>query len=228
MRNAQCGRGSPNIQAGSFFTLLISFQQLKQKLNKPNQEKERDKSLRIAQFHLGRVVFPEQMLMWGFQREITKTEITGWNGACIQEATTVASVILDFLSYLKSFWRSDQQSFTSHCFCVMLAARTGWRLDSWDMLTSSIYHTQACRLGREGLCNTLSGSDQAPLLQFKRRSLPWFGWRPHVFRCLQSHPPLWMQMCSSSERQCVSVHVRISFVRRKHSLWDVYHVINSK
>lgn len=37
----------------------------------------------------------------------------------------------------------------------MLAASAGWRLDSWDTLTSSIYHTQACRLGREGSCEAL-------------------------------------------------------------------------
>lgn len=42
----------------------------------------------------------------------------------------------------------------------MLAASAGWRLDSWDTLTSSIYHTQACRLGRQ-FCGTLSRSDGA-------------------------------------------------------------------
>lgn len=57
-------------------------------------------------------------------------------------------------SYLKTFCRSNQQSFTSLCFCVMPAARPGWRFDSWDMLTSSICHTQASTLGREGFCST--------------------------------------------------------------------------
>lgn len=52
----------------------------------------------------------------------------------------------------------------------MPAARAGWRLDSWDMLTSSIYHTQACRLGREGFCNTLSSSDRTALLKLKEVS----------------------------------------------------------
>lgn len=96
--------------------------------------------------------------------ETSRGPITGWNGACTPRATKVVGGIPGLLSYLKTFWRSAQQSFTSLCFCVTPAARAGWRLDSWDTLTSSIYHTQACRLGREGLCNTLSGSDQAALL----------------------------------------------------------------
>lgn len=58
------------------------------------------------------------------------------------------------LSYLTTFCRSNQQSFTSLCFCVILAARPGWRFDSWDMLTSSIWQKQGCVLGRDGSCDT--------------------------------------------------------------------------
>lgn len=119
----------------------------------------------------------------------------------IHRATRAVDAILGLLSYLKTFWRSAQQSFTSLCFCVTPAARAGWRLDSWDTLTSSIYHTQACRLGREGFCNTLSGSDRAALLRVKRCFLPWFGWRCHVFLYLRSCLALGTQICFPSERE---------------------------
>ncbi len=47
------------------------------------------------------------------------------------------------LSYLRVFWRTAQQSFTSLCFCATRAASAGCRLESWETLTSSIWnHTE--------------------------------------------------------------------------------------
>ncbi len=47
------------------------------------------------------------------------------------------------LSYLRVFWRTAQQSFTSLCFCTTRAASAGCRFESWETLTSSIWnHTE--------------------------------------------------------------------------------------
>lgn len=162
MSDAPRGRQSPDSQTDRSFTLLIIIQWFKPKLNRPNQERERRRERKLICVWKTSSRFCQcRLLMSGTRRVITAKyssssvetcggPITGWNGAYIHKATKVVGGILGLLSYLKTFWRSAQQSFTSLCFCVTPAARAGWRLDSWDTLTSSIYHTQACRLVREG------------------------------------------------------------------------------
>lgn len=67
------------------------------------------------------------------------------------------------VTYLRSVWRSAQQSFTSACFFVTPAARPGCSLGSWDTLTSSIYRTQACRLGGDGFWSSMQDGKNSVL-----------------------------------------------------------------
>lgn len=118
----------------------------------------------------------------------------------------------------------------------MPAARAGWRLDSWDMLTSSIYHTQACRLGREGFCNTLSGSDRAALLQVKKKKkgasyhdlagdVTYFSISESVqlFGCRHASPLKEKTRISKWEQ-----NVNLRSKKKIKPLRELYHVINSK
>lgn len=201
-----CGSLSWDIQTDLSFTLLIIIHWLKPILNKANQEREKNLYTKLHQCGLltqrsRRVITDKNNSSSG---ETFDAPITGWNVACIHGATKVVCGILGLLSYLKTFWRSAQQSFTSLCFCVSPAARPGWRLDSWDTLTSSTYHTQDCRLGREGSCNTFSWSF------FMEKMFPTMIW-------------LAMSRISLSPRTSNSLEADIVFLWKKYfsmNLWS--------
>lgn len=115
----------------------------------------------------------------------------------------------------------------------MPAARPGWRFDSWDMLTSSICHTQACTLGGEGFCSTHQTSNHWATASVRWGGdgvmclLPWFGWQCPVFLCRQGFPSLWLQICSPSEGR-TPVSGWNHKVNLRFEIRVTYHVVNRK
>ncbi len=100
------------------------------------------------------------------------------------------------LSYLRVFWRTAQQSFTSLCFCATRAASAGCRLESWETLTSSIWNhrTTGKQTQASGWCLTRSWTNAFRVSAFTARDYngmwildraPWFDWQCPEF------PRLW-------------------------------------